>query len=381
MRTEAVNVSPRGALYCPLMLRARRLAPSLALAAASAALTVLAFEAAFRLLHVPVGTVQINRATVRRSANPRLLFELRSGAVARAEVDYRINAAGLRGPEVSEEKPAGVRRIAVLGDSVAFGFWVAEKDAFPRQLESMLNEAEGGPVEVLNLAVPGYNLDQEIETLRSKALALAPDLVVVAFCLNDLEGVFSYELGLVQDRTERRRNLVGRAWDALLPHSVLLSWIEYRLAEAEARRAFVRARDPLGGPLYEPAVSEQRKALVARFTELRALLAPRGIPGLVAVFPVFAGRFERYRYRDLHRAVVEAATESGLRAVDLLDCFSAYDFRPVRVDVVHPSPMGHRIAAHAVRDALCDKDLSCGTPGGRSCSSYRSEEFPRVHGY
>src|SRR3989304_6260140 len=103
MRTEAVNVSPRGVLYCPLMLRARRLAPSLALAAASAALTVLALEAAFRLLHVPVGTVQINRATVRRSANPRLLFELRPGAVARAGGDYRINAAGLRGPDGSEE--------------------------------------------------------------------------------------------------------------------------------------------------------------------------------------------------------------------------------------------------------------------------------------
>ena len=56
---------------------------------------------------------------------------------------------------------------------------------------------------MLNFGVPGYNLDQEIEALRAKALAFSPDLVVVAFCLNDLEGLFSYELGLVQDRAER----------------------------------------------------------------------------------------------------------------------------------------------------------------------------------
>ena len=43
-------------------------------------------------------------------------------------------------------------------------------------------------VEVLNFGVPGYNLDQEIEVLRTRALELDPDVVVIAFCLNDLEG-------------------------------------------------------------------------------------------------------------------------------------------------------------------------------------------------
>jgi hypothetical protein len=165
----------------------------LALAGASFVLTLLALEAAFRLVGVSVGTVQINRATVRRSDNPRLRFELRPGSTARAEVEYRVNSEGLRGSETTVEKPAGVRRVVVLGDSIAFGYWVSEKDAFPRQLEAMLNSpaVAGEPVEVLDFGVPGYNLDQEIEALRAKALAFSPDLVVVAFCLNDLEGIFS----------------------------------------------------------------------------------------------------------------------------------------------------------------------------------------------
>jgi hypothetical protein len=184
-------------------------------------------ELIFRLAGVSVGTVQINRETVRRSTNPRLLFELRPGGVAHAEVEYRVNSQGLRGPETTVDKPGGVRRLAVLGDSVAFGYWVAERDGFPRQLEGLLQGRTGGErVEVLDFGVPGYNLDQEIETLRAKALEFAPDVVVVAFCLNDLEGLFSYELGLVQDRAERRRTLLGRARDELLRRSLLFSWVE-----------------------------------------------------------------------------------------------------------------------------------------------------------
>lgn len=357
---------------------------SAALAAASSALTLLALEVAFRLAGVPVGTVQINRATVRRNDNPRLRFELRPGSVAHAEVEYRVNSLGLRGPETPTEKPAGVRRVALLGDSIAFGYWVADEQGLARQLEAMLNDAggAGGRIEVLNFGVPGYNLEQELEALRSKALAFSPDVVVVVFCLNDLEGLFSYELGLVQDRAARGRTWLGRAREWLIERSLLASWVEYRLTELEARRSYVKAKNPLEGRLYAEAVSQQRKALQGEFAVLRSLLASHEIPGLVVVVPVLGDRFERYPYRELHHAVVEAAEAESLGAVDLLDCFSSYAFRDLRVDVVHPSPLGHRVAAHAVRDALCVRGWLCpGVPAGPSCRDYRPSDFASVRGY
>ncbi len=357
----------------------RRLLATLGLPLAAVVLSLLVLELAFRLVGVSVGTVQINRGTVQRSSNPRLAFELRPGAFVRAEVDYRINSGGLRNPEVSLTKPPGVGRIAVLGDSIAFGYWVAEEQAFPRQLERML----GPQIQVLNFGVPGYNLDQEIEALRTRVFEYSPDLVVVALCLNDLEGIFSYEYGLTVDRSARSARLSGRLREGLLRRSVLAAWIEYRLAELEARRRFAQARNPLGGPLYEEAVGEQKKALLARFGTLHALLAARGLPGLVAVFPTFGKRFSNYPYRDLHAAVVESARESGLLAVDLLDCFAGYDLWDVRVDVVHPNPMGHRIAAHGIRDALCAQGLLCDGASAQSvpCTGYRKEDFPQVRGY
>jgi hypothetical protein len=367
-----------------MSLRSRVLTP-LALVVASVLVTLVVLEVGFRLAHVSVGTVQINRATVRPSANPRLRFELRPGGAVRSEVEYRVNAEGLRGPEVSVEKPQGVRRVALLGDSIAFGYWVADEDGLARQLESMLDEVRGtGPrVEVLNFGVPGYNLDQDIETLRSRALRFDPDVVVLAFCLNDLEGIFSYELGLVQDRATRRRSLLGRLREGVLSRSYFFAWLEYRLAELEARRSFVRVRNPLSGPEYEQRVEGQKKGLRGKFNVMRAILAPRGIEGVVAVFPTFTGAWDSYPHAGLHRVVREAAREAGLIAVDLFDCYAAYHYRAVRVDVVHPSPLGHRVAAHGLRDALCAHHILCPAPvtEGPTCRDYHPEDFPTVRGY
>jgi lysophospholipase L1-like esterase len=352
---------------------------------ASVLATLVVLEVAVRLAGVPVGTVQINRRTIKRSPNPRLRFELRPGAVAAAEVEYHINAAGLRGPEVEEAKRPGTARVAVLGDSIAFGYWVAEEDTFPRQLEKLLNagRASGSRVEVLNFGVPGYNLEQELEVLRARVPAFAPDVVVVALCLNDLEGAFSYEYGLTMDRSSRRARWLGRLADALLERSRLFAWVEYRLAERQARREFVRARNPMSGPLYAEAVSQQRAALDAQFATLALLLGDAGgARGLVAVFPTFGERFDRYPHRALHAAAVEAARGAGLLAVDLLDCFAPYDFRAARVDVVHPSPLGHRVAAHGILDALCAAGLPCPpSPPRDRCTQYRPQDFPAVRGY
>lgn len=357
------------------LVRRSSIVGTVALLCASLGVGLAVLEVAFRVLHVPVGTVQINRATIRKSDNPRLMFELRPGGRARAEVEYRINGLGLRGPEAAETPKAGVRRVAVVGDSITFGYWVEEGDGWPRQLEGLL----GPGVEVLNFGVPGYNLDQEIEVVRSRARGFEPDTVVVGFCLNDLEGIFSYEYGLTLGRASRRSSAVGRIYDGLLSRSVLLSFVEYRLTELEARRRFADAKNPLGGKLYEEAVAEQRVALLARFGVLAELLKPRGTRGIVVVFPSMGNRFANYPHRALHEAVTSAALEAGLEAVDLVECFSPYDYRDLRVDVVHPSPLGHRVAAHAVRDAICTH-APC-PPVDGTCTGYRPGDFRKVRGY
>lgn len=352
--------------------------PLFVLSTASVLVTLLGAEAVARVLGVSVGTVQINRGVVRTSPNPRLGFELRPNSFVASEVDYRVNGDGFRGPSLGVKR-SGVPRIAVLGDSIAFGYWVAEKDAFPAQLGALM----GPRVEVLNLGVPGYNLDQEVENLRLRVDALEPDLVVFAFCLNDLDGLLSFEYGLTQKRREARSG-PRRLLESLLAYSRFAAWIEYRLTERDARSRFAEARNPFGGELYEVTPEALDAHLDAGFNTVAATLEPRGIKAVIAVFPILGNRFENYPYRDLHARVMQAATRAGLLSVDLLPCFETYPYREVRVDVVHPNPLGHRIAAHAAALRLVE-EVFPGEPLPaalrRDCSSYRADEFASVRGY
>jgi lysophospholipase L1-like esterase len=361
----------------------RRVAARLLLPVCSALVTFLLLEAVFRLARVSVGTIQINRATVRASENPRLLYELAPGSFVRAEVDYRVNDQGFRGRSVPLEKPPGTTRVIILGDSIAFGYWVEAGDALPDQLEALLSRSlpGRGRVEVLNFGVPGYNLVQEIETLRTKALEYSPDIVVLAFCLNDLEGPLSYEFGLVRDRRARSMTWSGRLRERLAAQSRLAAWAEYRLAELEARRLFVEEL-PTSPPGEVTLAEARQRELDGGLREVRALLSRQGAVGVVAVLPLFSEPFDRYRFRPVHEAVVASARRNELAAVDLFDCFSGYDLRDVRVDVVHPSPLGHRVAARALRDALCASALDCIELAAEpSCSGYSAATFARVRGY
>ncbi len=154
----------------------------------------------------------------------------------------RSNRLGFRGPEV-EEKPAGVIRYAVLGDSYAFGWGVEEEETYAAQLDTLLNRRAAGGVryQVVNGALPGFGTYQRLAALER----LAPyglDGVIVEFSAsNDVVDDWRAapyvpdHLGEYQARgtqfTALERFLVHRSrlmaivWDRAMP---LRLWIEAR---------------------------------------------------------------------------------------------------------------------------------------------------------
>ncbi len=92
----------------------------------------------------------------------------------------RIDSFGLRGPERPLAKRVGSIRVAVLGDSAAYGWFVNEEAAFPRVLERALATAlPGTAIEVLNAGVPAYSLRMMRDRFEEKVRAHAPDVVLV----------------------------------------------------------------------------------------------------------------------------------------------------------------------------------------------------------
>ena len=146
-------------------------------------------------------------------------FRLRSGVFRIA-----VNRWGLRGPDISREKPAGVTRIAILGGSSVFGYFVSDGEEAARQLERLLDRPDR-PVQVLNAGVPGYNLFQTCGRFEEHIVPLHPDIVVLYLGWNDLPYICS-------DHPRQLRHQVrpiAPAYERRLGRSTLYGLVKYRL--------------------------------------------------------------------------------------------------------------------------------------------------------
>lgn len=102
------------------------------------------------------------------------------------DVTFQINSLGLRDDEMaSPAKPAGVRRVLMLGDSFVLGYTVDRSDLFVDLLESWW-KAEGRPIDVINAGTEGYSTDQEVAWLLEHGREYQPDLVLLFPYENDL---------------------------------------------------------------------------------------------------------------------------------------------------------------------------------------------------
>jgi hypothetical protein len=99
---------------------------------------------------------------------------------------------GLRN-EHSAEKPQGIYRILMLGDSVTFGFGVDQTQSFPAVLERLLNEKNQAKYQIINAGVPGYSIQDEGALLPALLARYQPDLVLWTVTSNDYDDSFGID--------------------------------------------------------------------------------------------------------------------------------------------------------------------------------------------
>ncbi len=306
-------------------------------------------ETAVRLLHADPGppppTFRETPFRTVRSPSPRIGWELapnqkwktvypsneRGYFEADNSVRYRTNAQGFRGDDFSVARRPGALRIALLGDSFAFGLGVKEQDTLARQLEKDLGAP--CPIEVINFGVLGYSTDQEEALLRKKVLAYAPDLVMVWYFLNDpeIEGTLRF---LGEDHQSffpwaRRFSALARLVGARLDADLSIRSLIRTYTEA------YRQDDP------------RWQTVEAAFARFARTAQERHLPILLFVHPVLFRLDATYPFAAVHRQVLAAATKAGLPAFDLFPAFEgrrAEDLWVHRSDQ-HPNEVGHALAA------------------------------------
>ncbi len=308
------------------------------------------------------------RDSIQASDNPVLVYGLRPGA---ADRDDRISSDGLRDREHDRVKPAGVVRIAAIGDSITFGNGVRRDASWPKHIETLLAErsvADGARFEVLNFGIPGYNVEQVVERLRSQALAFDPDFVIYGYALNDPQSS-SVEADALRTLQDAYRGSTEAGLAHWLAHSRLFL-LSRQVAFERAKPELIRARPPRD-PAFEAEKSGARARYfreihtegesAARFRRgldaLAAVTAERRLPVLVVIFPLFGdeeGGPESLA--DVHELVRAEATQRGFAVLDLLPVYTTAKRvfgKDLGVDFMHPNPLGHRVAANALVAWMC----------------------------
>lgn len=296
------------------------------------------------------------------------------------------NAHGNRGPEASVAKPAGVRRVVVLGDSQAWGYGVGDDDTIPAQLGRLLNDGGGARTEVLNLGVGGYGTDQSFLKYLVQGQRYAPDAVVLTVFKNDpVENARTVAWGVAKPRFyldggrlclgnvpparapgwPNNRLLADREPSLRIPGTQLdlarsatarffmrREWLPSLLARDDGGLAAVRehvdcirnreAYEGDGMEILERLVAELKKITASQRAGLVLLLVPRSKevedPSAPAYYdPALAGfRAGDVAYVDLRRRLAQQGDAAA----------------PFLPNDPHLSAAGSRIAALALRECL-----------------------------
>ena len=283
----------------------------------------------------------------------RLLVPVGAGtgyAPVRADRQGRgpVNSKGYRDFERAIPKPDGVRRAVCIGDSFTWGVSVLVDDAWPQRVERALTRERGEPWEAVNLAEPGLNAVQEASRLDSEGVAYGPDAVVVAWVLNDSEDEQAAEARRAADWVEEQKQGPSPSF---LDRSALARLVRSRVRATVENRRRVEGFRSMYADDYAGWVAA-RRALKA----MGGMCRERGVPLVVAIFPLFGNRLdEGYPFADVHAKVAAAAAESGARVVDLLPHYRGLDGKLLVVDGAddeHPNEIAHRIAARAIARAV-----------------------------
>jgi hypothetical protein len=341
--------------------RAGRFAVESMLTLLALAFLLLVAEGLFRLL-VPADALP--RAPASRGLDvhpelPRLVLEDLGRPGVRgvhADVVHENNRDGFRGPERPRTKPAGIPRIAIIGDSTAMGWGVPQPDTFAARLEDSLREKNTpGPPEVLNFGLAAMTAHGAVKRLVELGLDFDPDVVVYAFAVNDIQGPH-YRSSLDRDYAASlfRHDSKSHLWRWLRPR-----WLAFRELVLTPEGTFAFELDD--NYFHNP---EAWGALKATLEGFAALAREHDFCPVIVLNTQMQSLNALHPYARHYEAVAAMARELGLATIEPLERFQMEDAENLWVHRGdrHANRRAHAIYAELIGDAIQGLPPHCLAP-------------------
>jgi lysophospholipase L1-like esterase len=270
---------------------------------------------------------------VRSSADGRTYFARRSGP------PIAINRLGFREREIGSKQP-GRYRIAVVGDSLTWGQGLDVSERFSDVLERSL----GSRYEVLNFGIPGDNLPEHLHVLE-RALAVAPDFVLLQLYINDFETPD-------MKRPSPHALLPWPALDRrLLPSSALYDMVNDTWAQLQGSTGIVESYVHYMDRNLKDANSPNSRLAFGMLRQFVERTRSAGAASGMVLFPNPGLFGEQYPFAYLHDRVREVCADQGITCLDLRGAFSTFkspqDMWVSRFDQ-HPNARANKRAAQEI---------------------------------
>ena len=257
-----------------------------------------------------------------------------------------LNSLGFREREISKQKPTGVYRIAVVGDSLTYGQGIAEQDRFSRMIERRLN---GGKInyQVYNFGIPGAETIDHIGFLDD-VFEIDPDFILLQWYSNDVEGhdksarPVSYRLipsdylsGILL-RIFAVVYLVNGQWKALQS--------QFGLVSSYVDSMNVRFSD---------IKSENSQRSIRELNEFITFVKDKNIPLGIVMFPNCfhaEGGVEKFPFDFLFDRVIDTCHKNDIQCIDTRPEFAKANLKELWVNRFdqHPSVLANKIAADRI---------------------------------
>ncbi len=277
------------------------------------------------------------------------------------------NSQRMRSREVSVEETQDRLRVLCFGDSTTFAFGVDFADAWPNQLQTLLDDVgqvsnlpghsgqvENLPhVEVLNAGIPGHTSYQGRQRLPADLAKWRPHLAVITFGNND---GWRWD-GLADKEHAPPTANHATAW---LDHSRAWSWLrswrmqstQQQVAQAESHWA-----EQASWNYFDPNLNWTPRVSLDDFADnLRAMIdlcRQHDCEVVLIVWPDQRQLQNQPTWRLPYQAATrQVADEAGVEIVDLVPPFELAGHwgveRFLPRDVIHVDRAGNRLVAKAV---------------------------------